>query len=798
MLIILTLFLIKKSEKCSKGKLIIPENTDQIEDEEYYLCTENTGALKIPESVKQIGNYAFYGCNKLSGLIIPDSVITIGHFAFSECSKLSGSLIIPNSVQKIGKYAFSNCFGFTGTLQIPDSVTLIDDHAFYNCYGFSKSLSISNSVKIISSYAFCGCFGFKESLNIGDSVTQIDSYAFCNCSGLSGTLYIPSSVIKISKYAFYCCSGFTGPLVFPEQIKSENEITNFLSKLLSYSFYKIEEFSFFGCSGFTSLKIPNSVTEIGEAAFSKCSGFKGSLKIPNSLRIIEKSVFSGCSKFEKSLKIPESVTEICEYAFFECSSIIGSLIIPNSVISIGKYSFYHCSGFNGALKLSDSLTTISEFSFDGCSGFIGSLIIPDTVSIIGECAFCGCKGFNGQLLIPQSIAKIGENSFKLTKFSKINFEGSNEPQCQNLIGFNKNDIVYVKDEYDKKSFCSYKISSENDYKTKFYLKKIFLKHFGSNLYIHGIIYAVLITIIIIETVVIHFQNKKLKEITSSNDSNEFENLNCKEFNILDCQQIDKLKSKGCKKICDYSEVFRVSQNPSFVLKEERNESKIRYFLQEYEILIKLDHPNIIKSYGICFGDESHPVSIILESCPSDLKNSLNNLKDYEQVSIIYEICKVMIFVHSNKIIHRDLKPENILLDQNNHVKLCDFGIAKIIESITQTMTSNMGTFKYMAPEIKNGSSKYDNKVDVYSFGIIVYNILTEGKFPNKDDKYPFKNSKINAFSQKLITKCLDDSPKNRPTFREIETLIKSNNFKLIDGVEKKIDIIESHLSELPF
>lgn len=316
-----------------------------------------------------------------------------------------------------------------------------------------------------------------------------------------------------------------------------------------------------------------------------------------------------------------------------------------------------------------------------------------------------------------------------------------------------------------------------------------MKQINANIYIHLIIYIILLTIIIIESIVIYSKNKELKEFKSPNESNDFDKMNSKEFNVRDVQTIDKLKSKGCKKICDYSDVYRVSQNPYFVLKEERNETKVKYFLQEYEILTKLDHPNIIKAYGICFGDENHPLSIILENCPCDLKEVIKKLKDYEKVSIIYEICKVMVFVHENKIIHRDLKPQNILLDKDNHIKLCDFGIAKVIESLDQTYTTEVGTFKYMAPELKNGSKKYDNKVDVYSFGIIIFNILSGGDFPS--DK---KNSQINSLSQKLITKCLDDQPKNRPTFKEIEDLIVKNNFNLIDGIDKKINLIHSHFS----
>jgi len=104
------------------------------------------------------------------------------------------------------------------------------------------------------------------------------------------------------------------------------------------------------------------------------------------------------------------------------------------------------------------------------------------------------------------------------------------------------------------------------------------------------------------------------------------------------------------------------------------------------------------------------------------KKSLSIL---QKIQIILEILKGIDFLHSKNIIHLDLKSENILLDENLKVKICDFGISKIKQTNeTQSFTLNTkGTLFYMAPESFDGNYSYYS--DIYSLGIILYEILYE-------------------------------------------------------------------------
>ena len=138
-----------------------------------------------------------------------------------------------------------------------------------------------------------------------------------------------------------------------------------------------------------------------------------------------------------------------------------------------------------------------------------------------------------------------------------------------------------------------------------------------------------------------------------------------------------------------------------------------------------NNPNIIKSYGICFGDDLHSPSIILEYLPFNLSK---------------------------------------VVDSSKHVKVSDFGIAKFIgnendnENDDEFMGQAPGTLKFMPPEILN-DDEYDQKIDVYAFGIIVYFILTKGEYPRigiaevaAGKKAPIPKG-INDFAKNLILRC---------------------------------------------
>ena len=256
--------------------------------------------------VTSIGNNAFWYCSSLTSIEIPDSVTSIGSSAFFGCSSLT-SVEIPDSVTSIGSSAFRDCSSLTSVV-IPDSVTSIGSSAFHNC----SSLT---------------------SIEIGDSVTSIGNYAFIGCSSLT-SIEILDSVTSIGEGAFVYCSSLTSIMVSENNANYYSLNGNLYSKdktiLIQYTIGKTDK----------HFTIPDSVTSIGDDAFSGCESLT-SIEIPDSVTSIGEGAFVYCSSLT-SIVIPDSVTSIGHYAFQNCRSLT-SIEIPNSVTSIGVWAFWDCS-----------------------------------------------------------------------------------------------------------------------------------------------------------------------------------------------------------------------------------------------------------------------------------------------------------------------------------------------------------------------------------------------------------------------------------------------------------------------
>ncbi len=178
-------------------------------------------SYSIPDTVKTVHNRAFMDSNNLVSVILPDSITVIEEFAFSSCGNLE-SVVIPEEVTTIEDYTFAHCEKITSVI-IPSGVTEIKSCAFEGCYDLT-------------------------SVTIPDTVKSIGRVAFSNCDLSSIT--IPSSVESIGYYAF-SGNAFT-EVIIPEGVKS-----------IGYG-------AFEWCTKLKSVKISNSVTEIGDYAFGFC------------------------------------------------------------------------------------------------------------------------------------------------------------------------------------------------------------------------------------------------------------------------------------------------------------------------------------------------------------------------------------------------------------------------------------------------------------------------------------------------------------------------------------------------
>ncbi|WP_278863680.1 leucine-rich repeat protein [Leyella stercorea] len=329
-----------------------------------------SGKYTIRKGVKVIGNSAFWLCSSLTNINIPNSVTNIGYEAFCLCRSLT-NINIPNGVTNIGYNAFSDCRSLTN-INIPNSVTNIGDAAFSGCSSLTN-INIPNSVKYIGDIAFSGCNSLTK-IKIPSSVVYMDGYTFL---GWDGDLYNESKAF-----------------IYEHQVlfnKDKTTLIAYRSKEKNYiipnSVTNIGNAAFSGCSSLTKINIPNSVTNIGNEAFECCRSLT-KINIPNSVTNIGKRAFLLCRSLTK-INIPNSVTNIGDEAFSGCSSLT-NINIPNSVTNIGYNAFYDCRSLTN-INIPNGVTYIGYNAFQYCYK-LTSIKIPSSVVNINGNPFCRWNG----------------------------------------------------------------------------------------------------------------------------------------------------------------------------------------------------------------------------------------------------------------------------------------------------------------------------------------------------------------------------------------------------------------------
>ena len=162
-----------------------------------------------------------------------------------------------------------------------------------------------------------------------------------------------------------------------------------------------------------------------------------------------------------------------------------------------------------------------------------------------------------------------------------------------------------------------------------------------------------------------------------------------------------------------------------------DDSFLRRFTREAQVVARLEHPNIVPVYDFA-EHEGSPYLVMRFVAGETLKDRLKRgvLSATEIIRVSSSIAEGLDYAHKHGVLHRDIKPSNILLTKGGGVFIADFGLARIAQSGESTMSQDtiMGTPQYISPEQAKGNTDLDGRTDIYSFGIMVYEMVT-GQVP---------------------------------------------------------------------
>jgi tRNA A-37 threonylcarbamoyl transferase component Bud32 len=190
------------------------------------------------------------------------------------------------------------------------------------------------------------------------------------------------------------------------------------------------------------------------------------------------------------------------------------------------------------------------------------------------------------------------------------------------------------------------------------------------------------------------------------------------------------------------------------------------FNREARALARLSHPNIVAVHDV--GRAGDLYYFVMEYVDGvNLRQLIRDghLPPEQALRIVPQICDALQYAHEEGVVHRDIKPENILLDRKGRVKIADFGLAKLLGRDTGNFTLTgsrqvMGTLYYMAPEQVERPQEVDHRADIYSLGVVFYEMLT-GRLPVGHFPMPSEKAGTDAYLDAVVLRALEREPERR-------------------------------------
>lgn len=199
------------------------------------------------------------------------------------------------------------------------------------------------------------------------------------------------------------------------------------------------------------------------------------------------------------------------------------------------------------------------------------------------------------------------------------------------------------------------------------------------------------------------------------------------------------------------------------------------FDREARLLARLHHPNIVTIFET--GTKGPFAYLIMEFVDGqNLREAMEGerMKPAAALTLVRDICEPLKFAHEQGILHRDIKPENILISSRGEVKIADFGIGKLVgdaDAEKSALTGDnavLGSLRYMSPEQIDSPADVDQRADIYSLGLVLYELLT-GQVPMGRFEPPSKSSSVESVADEIVMQALERDLRARiPTMAELQ------------------------------
>ena len=187
------------------------------------------------------------------------------------------------------------------------------------------------------------------------------------------------------------------------------------------------------------------------------------------------------------------------------------------------------------------------------------------------------------------------------------------------------------------------------------------------------------------------------------------------------------------------------------------------FRREARVLAQLNHPGIVAVYDYGqSGDLFWMVMELVDGANLRQVQATGRLSPAEALRLVPHICEALQYAHDQGVVHRDLKPDNILLDARGRPKIADFGLAKLLQADGDLTQSGqiLGTYRYMAPEQVAGAKGVDHRADIYSLGVLLYEMLTGG-LPMGRFEPPSRRVAVDVRLDEVVLRSLEREPERR-------------------------------------